>query len=369
MASSASSSDSSAPAPTRPTASVALASYNGATFIGAQIDSILAQTELPDEIVVTDDQSSDDTLGVLAALAADSPVPIRVHRNPERLGYARNFGRAASLCRSELIFFCDQDDLWAPTKVERMKDAFADPAVLLAFHGALVVSGEDEALYQLYRAEEQRALLATQPIDPWYASYGLTQVFRASLRANDDLWERALNHVHRENELLAHDQWYYFLAQIFGRIAYIDEPLVRYRQHGANTVGASQVARPSGMARLRQKFGHDARTDRLRAQAALRRVEILEQIRRRTSGPVAERAGLLGECYRSLAERLLRRHATYTRPGIGQRTARFAGMLAHLDYGPQPWRFRPRSILRDLIRGVIGHDMGSETRPPPGSKA
>jgi hypothetical protein len=352
----------------RPSASVALASYNGSAFIGAQLDSILAQSELPDEIVVTDDQSSDDTLGILAGYAARSPVPIRAHRNPERLGFARNFARATSLCRSELIFFCDQDDIWAPTKVARVKDAFADPAVFLAYHDALVVTGDDQPLHRLYDADRQRALLAAQPIDPWHSAYGLTEAFRASLRDYDDLWERALNHIDKENELLAHDQWYFFLAQIFGRVAYIDEPLVRYRQHGANAVGAAQYARPSGIGqRLRQQLSHDPRIDRLQSDAALRRAGILAEIGRRTGGAAAQRARQIADCYGLLAERMQRRHGAYTAASLWTRAARLARMLARADYGSRPWRFRRRSILRDLARGVLGHDMGSERRMPPGA--
>lgn len=345
----------------RPTASVAIASYNGAAFIGPQIDSILAQSELPNEIVVTDDQSSDDTLGVLAAYAERSPVPIRWHRNPERLGFARNFRRAAALCRSELIFFCDQDDLWVPNKVQRVKDAFADPSVFLAYHGALVVTTDNEPLYQLYDADHQRAMLGIEPVHPWHASYGMTQAFRASLREHDDLWDRALNHVYKENELLAHDQWYFFLAQIFGRVAYVDEPLVRYRQHGANAVGALHDARPSGFPeRLRQQLSHDPRIDRLQSDAARRRVEILDEIVGRAGGVVAKRARLVSQCYGSLATRLERRHGAYTAASLWHRAANLGRMLGHSDYGRRPWRFRPPSILRDLIKGVVGHELGSE---------
>lgn len=348
-----------------PTASVALATYNGATFIRAQLDSILAQTELPHEIVVTDDQSSDGTLDIIADYAAHSPIPIRTHRNAERLGFQRNFRKAAGLCRSDLIFFCDQDDVWEPNKVERMKRVFADPSVFLAYHGALVITEQDEPLYPFLHAGEQLARLAAKPIEPWHASYGLTQVFRASLRNHDDLWDRAINHICGENEPLAHDQWYYLLAQIFGRVAYVDEPLVRYRQHGSNAVGAAQSNQNGGIwARLRQQLDHDPRMDRLKADAALRRVEILTEIACRTDGAVAERAQIVAAHYSDLAERLMRRRSAYVSASPWQRAASLGRMLRNSDYGAHPWRFRKRSILRDVIRGVLGNAMGSEPVAP-----
>lgn len=344
----------------RPNASVALATYNGAAFLRAQLDSILAQTEPPDEIVITDDQSSDATLDLLAEYAARSPIPIHVHRNDQRLGFTRNFARAISLCRSELIFLCDQDDLWLPRKVELMKAAFADPTVFLAYHDALVVTGDNEPLYQFYHADRERALLATAPIDPWYSSYGLTQAFRSSLRRFDDLWPTSLNHVWIENEPLSHDQWYFFLAQVFGRVAYVDETLVRYRQHGANSVGADPSGRSStAWDRVRLQLIHDARLDRLRSAAAERRAAILDAVGDRTDGDVATRAGLLADRYRLLAARLLRRHRTYTAPSLPKRAAGLAAMIGRADYRDHPWGFRPASVLRDLAGGVLGNQPGS----------
>lgn len=345
------------------TASVALATYNGGAFIGAQIDSILAQTELPDEIVVTDDQSDDDTIAIVTACAACSSVPIHVHRNPQRLGFARNFRKASDLCQSELIFFCDQDDLWAPNKVELVKMAFSDPDIFLVYHGAQVVTADNETLYPLYDAGHQRALLATEPMDPWHSTYGLTQAFRASLREHDDLWERSRNHIGYEDELLAHDQWYFFLAQIFGRVAFIGEPLIRYRQHGGNAVGAAHYRGVAGISqRLRQQLAHDPRIDRLKYAAALRRSDILEEIGQRAEGQVVERARIAAQLYGSLAARLRRRYHAYVAESLWERAASLARMVRHSDYGPRPWRFARRSIVRDLVRGVLGHQMGSENR-------
>jgi glycosyltransferase involved in cell wall biosynthesis len=347
----------------RPTASVALATYNGGAFIGAQIDSILAQTELPDEIVVTDDQSEDDTIPIVTAYASRSPVPIRVHRNPQRLGFARNFRKASDLCRSELIFFCDQDDLWTPAKVETVKTAFSDRDVFLVYHGALVITAENEPLYPLYDASRQLSLLATKPMDPWHATYGLTQAFRASLRDHDDLWERSRNHIGYEEELLAHDQWYYFLAQIFGRVVYIDEPLVHYRQHGGNAVGAAHYSKATGvLQRIRQQLDHDPRIDRLKYDAALRRADILGEIGHRAEGEVVERARIAAQFYSALAARLRRRYRTYVSESPWERAAKLGRMVRHADYGPRPWLFTKRSVVRDLVRGVLGREMGSENR-------
>jgi glycosyltransferase involved in cell wall biosynthesis len=350
----------------RLTASVALASYNGSAFIEAQLDSILAQSELPTEIVVTDDQSSDNTYDLLTEYAARSPVPIRFYRNATRLGFTRNFARAISLCRSDLIFLCDQDDLWLPDKVARMKGVFADPSVFLAYHGALVVTSDNQPLYQLYNKIREEDFLSTKPIDPWHSPYGLTQVFRSSLRGHEDLWERSLNHVWIENEPLSHDQWYYLLAQVHGRIVYVDETLVRYRQHATNAVGASHSGRAaSPWGRLRGHLDHDPRLDRLRADAALRRSEILEELRKRIGHTSPNTLEILAQMYRDLSARLERRRSAYCADSAIARAAYLARMVKHGDYGGHPWGFRPPSIARDLLKGVVG---GNSNGPAPSPK-
>src|SRR5690348_8403095 len=92
--------------------SVAMATYNGARYIREQLDDLAAQTRLPAEVVVCDDESSDGTVAILEHFAASAPFPVHIHRNSERLGYRANFMKCASLCSSDLVAFCDQDDRW-----------------------------------------------------------------------------------------------------------------------------------------------------------------------------------------------------------------------------------------------------------------
>ena len=85
--------------------SVAMATYNGQKHIRRQLDSLAAQSQVPTELVITDDRSADETVPVIDAFAKTAPFPVNVYRNETRLGYRANFMRAASLCRSELIAF------------------------------------------------------------------------------------------------------------------------------------------------------------------------------------------------------------------------------------------------------------------------
>src|SRR5438132_13052341 len=91
--------------------SVAMATYNCQKFIREQLDSLAAQQHLPSELVITDDASSDKTVAIAKQFATGAPFPAHIHRYGNRLDYRANFMRAASLCTSDVIAFCDKDDV------------------------------------------------------------------------------------------------------------------------------------------------------------------------------------------------------------------------------------------------------------------
>lgn len=90
--------------------SIALASYNGKSYIREQLDSIARQTRLPDELIISDDASADSTEDIVFGFAQNAPFPVRFQRNNVRFGSTRNFGSAIRACNGDIIFLCDQDD-------------------------------------------------------------------------------------------------------------------------------------------------------------------------------------------------------------------------------------------------------------------
>src|SRR5688572_32515873 len=99
-----------------PLVSIAIATYNGEKFLRQQLDSIYAQSYPNIEVVVSDDRSTDATAGVLEEYRRRHGLAYGV--NETRLGYPRNFERAASMCRGAYIAFADQDDIFLPHKIE-----------------------------------------------------------------------------------------------------------------------------------------------------------------------------------------------------------------------------------------------------------
>lgn len=115
--------------------SIAMTTYNGARYLNDQLDSFSVQTKLPDELVVCDDKSSDNTINILDDFKRTAPFDVKIICNEENIGYTKNFQKALSLCSGDLIFLSDQDDVWLSDKVEIMSSYFnenRDIYVLLA---------------------------------------------------------------------------------------------------------------------------------------------------------------------------------------------------------------------------------------------
>jgi glycosyltransferase involved in cell wall biosynthesis len=97
--------------------SIAMATYNGARYIKEQLDSFANQSLMPDELIVCDDLSTDNTIHIINDFAESAPFEVRVVVNNVNLGYTRNFEKALSLCTGDIIFISDQDDVWFENKI------------------------------------------------------------------------------------------------------------------------------------------------------------------------------------------------------------------------------------------------------------
>lgn len=95
-----------------------MATYNGEKYLQEQLDSFLMQTRLPDELVVSDDASTDSTVEIIEAFKSKAPFEVKVIRNKENEGHTRNFEKAIKKTTGNLVFLSDQDDIWKENKIE-----------------------------------------------------------------------------------------------------------------------------------------------------------------------------------------------------------------------------------------------------------
>jgi glycosyltransferase involved in cell wall biosynthesis len=217
--------------------SIALCTYIGARFIEEQLQSLAAQTRLPDELVVCDDGSSDETMAIVSRFAARAPFQVLFSRNESQLGITRNFERAMSRCTGDVIFLCDQDDFWLPEKIQTLMQPFeSDADVGLVFSDAMVTdAGLKPFDYTMWDSvgltpRRQRQMNQGHAMDVLVRRYvvtGATLAFRASLRAQ----------ILPLPATSYHDAWVAAVAAMVSKVVAVRTPLILYRQHGANMIG------------------------------------------------------------------------------------------------------------------------------------
>jgi glycosyltransferase involved in cell wall biosynthesis len=239
-----------------PTVSVALATHNGASFLGRQLASILAQSHPVDEIVLSDDASADATVelaerSIAASRAADAATPaLVVLRNPVALGVTANFEQALRAATGDVVILCDQDDVWHPDRVSAALAALdqADEVDLVAADARLVDAAGDPI---------GRTLFETLGVDSGVrARLQSGAAFEELLRRNvvtgatvavtRGLIDRATPFP----TAWVHDEWLAMVAAVRGGIALVERPLLDYRQHGSNQIGVSRLSLRGRFSRL-----------------------------------------------------------------------------------------------------------------------
>lgn len=322
--------------------SVAMATYNGAAHLEAQLESLLRQTLKPAELVVADDASTDETREILSRFAASAPFPVHVRCNDNNVGWRENFFRALDRCSGDLIAFCDQDDVWLPEKISRCVRSFSDPSVLLVYHGAEVIDADGNRIGSLARYQRQSSPIAAPlSLGPWHNVLGLTLMFRSELRRFSHHWPRSLDRG-ALGEREPHDQWFVFLASTLGKVAYVDEELVRYRQHGRNAVGLS--SKGGAAARLRAVAPEPvvrpltAHRQLIKLQDAIAaRVSILESIHAEHP-ELADRVAPALSAYAELADQVAMRNQIYSEDSLPEKIARTRAAAQRHKNGDSAWR-------------------------------
>jgi glycosyltransferase involved in cell wall biosynthesis len=335
------------------TISIAMATYNGARFIREQLDSLAAQIELPSELVVTDDGSTDNTIEIVSEFARNAPFPVSVLPNNQRLGFRANFMNCASLCSGDLIAFCDQDDVWQNHKLAILVKHFEDPGVLLACHNVALVDERGRDLGETVHKIDQVGKNTFRDLLPFAYCHGFTQMFRRDLLPFSKYWIQSADCV-EPNQPMAHDQFYVFVALLLGHVYYDDTILAFYRQHSENATGNVVVHSP--LASLRQKFLDRAEQYTDITFLTRNRLELLKllsadaELTKAFPGahPKLEEATLL---YESFLECTTRRLQLYSSESVATKISVLTRSLISGDYKlslTNHWGFTIGGALRDV---------------------
>lgn len=236
---------------------ILMTTCNGADYVRAQLDSILAQKDGRWHLTVSDDGSTDATPDILDEYAARYPDKITRYRSGKRFGQAcAHFLHLMGRCDAPYMLFSDQDDVWYPEKVGRMLETLEqaerqqgpDTPILVfsdltPVDNALKPLASSMMAYQNQRTDafDYRALLMQNVV-----SGGAAGINRALAR---------LAATEQTDDVIMHDWWVAVTAARFGRIVYIPEALSAYRQHGGNVVGAQDVRSAGYVVRMLSSLG------------------------------------------------------------------------------------------------------------------
>lgn len=219
---------------------ILLSTYNGGRFLREQLDSIYSQTHRDWRLIARDDGSTDGSRAILAEYAANDPNRFVLSFDDRSLGAKESFGWLLTQSSADYIAFCDQDDIWLPHKLERLLEVVqaeeaGDRSMPVLAHSDLEVVGE--ALQPL-----MKSFWAYQGIDARRDALHQLMVQNV-VTGCATLFNKALRDLALPvpEAAFMHDYWLALVASACGKIVSLSEPLVRYRQHGRNTVGAKKM--------------------------------------------------------------------------------------------------------------------------------
>lgn len=211
--------------------SVCMATYNGEKFIKEQIDSILCQLGPNDELVISDDGSTDDTIKIIKSYD-DSRIYVHHHKTDR--GYTKNFENALNHATGDIFFLSDQDDVWMIDKVPTLLKYLEESDLVMS--DAMVV---DENLNVIYPSHFQRANVKKG----FWINFAKTRYVGACMAFNKKVYDAVLPFPPNQ-KLCVHDYWISLLGELYFKTKLIKEPLIKYRRHGKNLTGEKSNRSP-----------------------------------------------------------------------------------------------------------------------------
>lgn len=219
---------------------ILLSTYNGEKYLGEQLDSIINQTYKDWKLIIRDDGSKDSTLQIIKNYIDNYPEKIELIPSSGNLGPMLSFGELLKVSTSKYIALCDQDDVWLENKLLQFLEKMLEtekkhPNKAILIHSDLIVV--DNNLKILYKSFWK--FMKLNP-DNKSLIYYLTSnnVTGCAIVINKQLKDISLPIPQKAS---MHDWWIALNASFFGIIEYIESPLIYYRQHNANSVGALTI--------------------------------------------------------------------------------------------------------------------------------
>jgi len=218
--------------------SVCIATYNGAEYIKKQLDSILSQLGPDDEVIVSDDSSIDNTVEIIESF---KDKRIIIFRNNTFASPIFNFENALKHAQGDVIFLADQDDLWVPEKVNRYLEELKVSD--LVFSNVALIDESDNVFNNSFYIDK--------PSYSFLGTLWVNRIIGATVAFKKDLLRKALPFP---SNIPMHDQWLAMLAIYYGKIGYIEDPMLLYRRHANNASFSAGKSRYSFTKKISFRF-------------------------------------------------------------------------------------------------------------------
>ncbi|MCJ8497157.1 glycosyltransferase family 2 protein [Chryseobacterium salipaludis] len=219
--------------------SVALCTYNGSEYLDRQLNSILKQTFQPDEIIIVDDCSTDDTRDIIAKYERKYSIVKSVF-NDYNIGSNLSFRKAISYTSNNFIALCDQDDIWYDNKLEvqitsvmKLDDPFSKP--LVAYHDLQLIDTVNQVIHNSFWQLHQfnAAKFSYQDLFLYNIVTGCTCLINRRMKT--ELLKSNMTNI------IMHDYLIALIAYSFGTVIYHDQPLMYYRSHSSSVTYKEKI--------------------------------------------------------------------------------------------------------------------------------
>ena len=219
--------------------SVCLAIRNGERFLQQQLESIIPQLSENDEIICSDDHSTDQSMPILESF---NDVRIKITRPTSRNSHVRNFEHALNQCSGDYIFLSDHDDIWNENKVAIMSQYLARYQLVLS-DCSMIDENNFELAPSLFKIQKTKAGIIKNWIKNTYT--GCCMAFREEILA------KALPFP---KDIRAHDQWIGLIAEKYYSVYLLPQTLVKYRRHQNNFSSTGHKSKLSWLDQLNSRF-------------------------------------------------------------------------------------------------------------------
>ena len=326
--------------------SVAMTTYNGTRYLAQQLESILAQSLLPHEIVISDDASTDGTQALIKSFQQHSTIPIVLLEQASNIGIFENFCTALDRCQGDWIFYCDQDDVWDPSKVSGIQAAL-ELGVMLVTHQSQVCDQDLQPTGGVLPGMGCGGRYYRPAIASRVWGFGHQMMFhrrvwnvaRGLIRAHQNLpaGQDGLSFMRNFDRLLI------CAAGLIGDVFTVEQPFTFFRRH-------SQATSPAGRENVPTQAWRVIKAREI--QATLNDLRCLRQMLMQPHMLECMSAAELADAQERLqrVERLVSgRHQIYTASGFWLRALAYGGSLKDRAYGQerQPGHVPLKFVLAD----------------------